>query len=177
MVRETRSSAMTYFSDLQPCTYFDRHGAVLVASRNVPLPMFSGPLLAIGWLEMEHDFARGSCAPKWRTMLGALVEHRLQRSNFLGDHLCSVCRYAERRDPVTSEIIARIARGRANVFVPGEGLVYVTPELILHYIDAHGYRPPDVFCSAVETCPPIGSEAYFARLDLRGRLPSFISAP
>ena len=42
--------------------------------------------------------------------------------------------------------------------------MYVAPQLIVHYIDAHDYRPPGVFCAAVEACPPLGSAAYFAKL-------------
>ena len=38
-----------------------------------------------------------------------------------------------------------VAVGSANVFVPGRNVLYMAPSLVVHYIDAHGYRPPDDF--------------------------------
>jgi hypothetical protein len=37
---------------------------------------------------------------------------------------------------------------------------YVAPELILHYIDQHGYSPPAEFQQAVLDCPTMRSVAY-----------------
>jgi len=51
--------------------------------------------------------------------------------------------------------------GALNLFVPGEGFLYVMPSLAAHYILNHGYAPPAQFCEAVLRCPPMGSTAYF----------------
>jgi len=56
----------------------------------------------------------------------------------------------------------RRALGFSNVFVPGEGRLYVAPSLILHYIAEHGYAPPQEFQAAVLACPPMGSAEYLA---------------
>jgi hypothetical protein len=50
--------------------------------------------------------------------------------------------------------------GFKNVFVPGDAKIYVAPELILHYIDRHGYAPPGEFQQAVLDCPTMRSVAY-----------------
>jgi hypothetical protein len=50
--------------------------------------------------------------------------------------------------------------GFKNVFVPGNDKIYVAPELILHYIDQHGYSPPAEFQQAVLDCPTMRSVAY-----------------
>jgi hypothetical protein len=52
-------------------------------------------------------------------------------------------------------------RNGANLFVPDNTSVYVTPRLVLHYIEAHGYSPPDEFCAAVMRCPEMCSLEYF----------------
>jgi hypothetical protein len=65
-----------------------------------------------------------------------------------GFHRCDLCLY-------TSE-----KAGTKNLFVSGEQRVYVAPELILHYMNAHHYRPPEEFCAAVTVCPPMGTPEY-----------------
>ena len=57
-----------------------------------------------------------------------------------------------------------MARGSTNVFVPGAGVVYAAPELILHYIDEHQYQPPLDFCDALLRCPPMGTVTYLDAL-------------
>jgi len=46
----------------------------------------------------------------------------------------------------------------------------VAPALVIHYVEAHGYTPPDAFVQAVLACPPQGSREYFA---LMRRLPAW----
>jgi hypothetical protein len=56
----------------------------------------------------------------------------------------------------------------ASLFIPGKGMIYVAPVSISHYIDAHGYQPPDSFYQAVEQCPRMRSSAYFQALLANG---------
>ena len=55
----------------------------------------------------------------------------------------------------------KIVVGALNLFLPGDGLLYVMPALAAHYILAHGYAPPAEFCAAVLCCPPMRLLAYF----------------
>ncbi|HJK89168.1 MAG TPA: hypothetical protein RMH85_01925 [Polyangiaceae bacterium LLY-WYZ-15_(1-7)] len=50
---------------------------------------------------------------------------------------------------------ADVPLGAALLFVP-DG----SPLLVAHSIDAHAYRPPDVFLEALRACPPTRSIAY-----------------
>ena len=162
---------MTYFADLTPCRYFRGNSALMVAGRWAESSVFEGRLLlAVGWLELYEEFTQGPVDPGVRHALGEMVAYPRHRSPYLGFHHCSFCRYAPRSEPMTSEDWARIPHSAINLFVPGKRrkVVYVAPALIVHYIDAHGYRPPDAFCDAVKVCPPMGSPEYFARLDPRG---------
>lgn len=54
-----------------------------------------------------------------------------------------------------------VAVGVINLYIPSADCVYVAPSLIVHYIEAHGYRPPDSFCRAVLDCPPNTQRCYF----------------
>jgi hypothetical protein len=58
----------------------------------------------------------------------------------------------------------QIAMGANDLYVPGQGVVFVAPSLIAHYIDAHEYAPPAAFQDAVEACPPMRSVAYLRAL-------------
>ena len=39
--------------------------------------------------------------------------------------------------------------GANNLFVPDGERAFVSPSLIVHYIDSHGYKPPAAFQAAV----------------------------
>jgi len=115
-----------------------------------------GPYVrAIGWLSHEHSFSTGlvsleflhalrrhTCAP-WQPIIAA------------GAHRCEFC-------PPRSD--GRFVGGSSNVWIPAEGVVYVAPVLVLHYIEAHGYCPPESFIRAVLDCPEQGTTAYRERM-------------
>lgn len=61
-----------------------------------------------------------------------------------------------------------VPMGSENLFVPGHGLLYVAPSLIVHFIAVHGYQPPPAFCAAVLACPPMGSEDYLQAISSNG---------
>jgi hypothetical protein len=73
----------------------------------------------------------------------------------MGPHFCDFCRIST-------------VGGVANLFIPGEGVLYVAPELIVHYVDAHEYAPPIEFQRAVLACPPMRSAAYFKAILANG---------
>ncbi|WP_146209646.1 hypothetical protein [Vitiosangium sp. GDMCC 1.1324] len=50
------------------------------------------------------------------------------------------------------------------MWIPSAHHLFIAPELIVHYITAHGYRPPDTFIEAVLACPPQKSPEYIERL-------------
>lgn len=138
---------MTYFADLTPCDYFP------VESRE--------PLLAVGWLDREHDYCRGEVAQSFVMKLFELLRKPWQPCVFDGIHTCDFCRFSGGPD------YFRLRRqnesvlvGCWNLFVPGNECVFVAPSLIIHYIDSHGYCPPAVFQQAVMGCPEMRSMGY-----------------
>lgn len=108
----------------------------------------SARLVAIGWLERGHQYPLGEVSPDVFTKLVDLLVDPWQPAIAGGGHPCDLCLYGPEKS------------GGNNVFVPGDGRVYVAPELILHYMNAHRYRPPDEFCRAVSACPPMRSSEY-----------------
>ena len=146
---------MTYFNDLSPCDYFP------VESRE--------PLLAVGWLNREHDFCRGSVDRAFAAKLFELLRDPWQPCVFCGCHECEFCRFSE--GPNSFQLRRQndfVRVGCLNLFVPGEGCVFVAPSLIIHYIDSHGYCPPAVFQQAVLACPETRSMRYLRSLVSRG---------
>lgn len=139
---------MTWYADLLPCDYFPREA--------VPeLP------IAVGWLGAEAPFTRGEVESELLTKLDELVRHGWQPVHFMGWHTCDLCASPEEAERTGG-------MGIPNIFVPGEGVLFVAPAMITHYIRIHGYAPPSVFCRAVMACPHPRTLAYCRALAASG---------
>jgi len=109
----------------------------------------SGPAVrAIGWLGVGHSFTVGSVAEAFVERLRAHIIDAWQPCFAAGKHHCEFC-------------TDRLVGGSANIWFPTQRLKFVVPELIVHYIEFHCYRPPDEFIEAVMACPPQGSDEFF----------------
>lgn len=106
-------------------------------------------LVAVGWLEAQHPFATGVVEDWVVRKLAKLLRQPYQPVSFMGWHDCSLC---------------GDNHSYANLWLPGEGCIYVAPEGILHYILAHDYAPPEPFLEAIRQCPSMGSAGYHERL-------------
>ncbi len=129
---------MAFYRDLEPCDYFRKR--------------FSG-LLAVGWLSSTESYAQGEVDESDLRRLRALVDDCWQPFYFRGSHACEFCGRE---------------RGTKNLFVPGAGLVFVAPEMIVHYVEEHSYTPPGVFLETIEACAEMGSAQYFSALVEQG---------
>jgi hypothetical protein len=123
---------MARFEDLSPCDYF-------------PFP--SENLIAVGWLELDSKYERGSVDSDFYIKLKALCTDPWQPISAAGSHSCELCQF-------------EAPRFMQNIFVPYDGSIYVAPVAVLHYITAHWYRPPEVFINAVMACPAMNSTEY-----------------
>jgi hypothetical protein len=101
-----------------------------------------------------------------------LLQKPWEPEHFMGYHTCEFCPGGTRQK---DDRWCRIERygfmvhfGVTNLFVPGENCVYVAPSMLAHYIDVHGYEPPEVFWEAVMNCPEMGSDAYRQALTANG---------
>lgn len=116
-----------------------------------PMNDLAPGLTAIGWLEQGHAYKKGDISPAIFSKLKALVTELSQAPQLLpmaaGVHTCDLCQYDG-------------PSGYLNLLVPGDGLLYVMPELAVHYVAAHRYLPPDEFGQAVLACPSLLSMEY-----------------
>lgn len=136
---------MTHFADLSPCNYF-------------PFDT-EGKFTAVGWLEKEHGYSRGPVTEEVVTQLTKLLVNPWQPCIAVGSHDCSFCRFTRGPRLFTFEDTC-IEMGISNLFVPSAETIFVTPSLIIHYIDAHDYCPPKQFLDAVTACPEMRSMDY-----------------
>lgn len=107
-------------------------------------------LVAVGWLQKGKPFAKAKRADE-------ALANRLTRSEYREgqfrtrrrEHRCDLCR---------KKSIARFGRG--EILVIADDRIFVAPELIAHYVRAHGYQPPKEFVAALQDAPHQGAPAF-----------------
>lgn len=135
---------MAGIRDLEPCDY---------------LPVCGEHILAVGWLSDNVTFPRGDTPRQVYDRLVEFCKNPWQPFVSMGYHGCEICQFDGEQ------------LGNSNLFFPHEKKILVCPELIVHYINAHSYQPPELFCEAVLACPEMDSAAYKKRLiECNGRI-------
>src|SRR5262249_42475047 len=87
-------------------------------------------LLAVGWLSGGKTYSKGLLDPSVYNKLSELLAAPWEFGpHSLGFHTCDLCNEPHRT-------------GVRNLYVPGGEVLYVCPELILHYMAEHEYLPP-----------------------------------
>ena len=132
---------MTWYADDMECDFF---GAELAPS-----------IHAIGWLDQAKPFEIGDTPESVFKSLQVLLQNPSSSFVSPGVHVCNLCQYSGET-------------GNTTLLVPGNGVLYFCPELILHYVSVHWYKPPEEFCQAVLECPPPNSMEYKKRLLANG---------
>lgn len=122
---------------------------------------------AVGWLDPSQPHTRGSVAPAFFAALVALAANPWQRCASAGRHACAFCRFTGGPGSLHHDGVT-IALGAAELWIPSDTALFWAPVSIVHYVDAHGYRPPDAFVDAVCACPPMRSMAYLRALRAHG---------
>jgi hypothetical protein len=116
---------------------------------------------AIGWLSKGQPFPQGDMPPEFVARLREFVRlwwpstEALGWGVFHGKHRCEFC-------------LAFDAFG--NFGVPDGPILFVAPEMVTHYVEAHCYCPPAEFVSAVLKAPLPDTEAYRAVVEPFRRL-------
>jgi hypothetical protein len=117
-------------------------------------PMPSGGRRAAGWLDTGGELPVGPVGEPWRHRL--FVERLFEacrtwrREEVRGYHTCPFC-------PPDDEHMLGVERhgrtaglGNAEVHTTDPaGTAWAAPDLVFHYVDAHGYRPPDGFVASI----------------------------
>ena len=113
-----------------------------------------GPhIRAIGWLNVDHEYSIGESPSAFITKLEEMVDRcsdsikALGWRMFMGCHTCDFCNQF---------------RSSLNLGIPDDEFLFVAPEMIVHYIKHHSYRPPAQFMEAVMGSPVPGTPEYFS---------------
>ena len=126
-------------------------------------PLGAPNFRAVGWLGRARAFRTGDVERPFAIALAALAVNPWQRGVSAGVHFCELCRFSGGPGSVKfGEHTVRI--GADDLFVPDGDICWIAPTTIVHYVDAHSYRPPDEFMAAVQACPPMRSVEYLRAL-------------
>jgi hypothetical protein len=130
-----------YLSDLAPYTYLS--GAA------------DAGVLAVGWLDAEHEFSKGSVSEPILTRILALCFRPVNQTR--GFHQSPFLKPAPLGYPVEYKR-DKMLLGSAEIRVFGkDGKSYAAPNLIYHYVRDCGYLPPQEFLDALESMDNIES--------------------
>lgn len=106
------------------------------------------PRLNVGWLAGWAQFPKADPSPEFLAALFARVQHPVRKMD--GAHVCCK-KFQDEASGLTRAELAggTVLLGAAEIEVDGpEGVVYVAPDLIFHYVREHRYAPPEPFVRA-----------------------------
>ena len=127
---------------------------------------FGDRVLNVGWLDRSEPFPVGDVPAEFVSRLWAFCGTRVMALR--GVHYCTVCPSFGPDDLWTSHRGSWRMLGSAEVWAfDTTGTAYAAPNLVFHYVVAHGYRPPSAFVDALVAGPGPDDATYFDQL---GRL-------
>ena len=124
-----------HFKDLTPYTY----------GGSEP----SASVLNVGWLGRRHSFPVARPASELVSALNKLVASPVNL--YRGKHQCEFCPAPapDNRNGPSWTTLSREILGNGEIRVVGvDGVTYVAPVLIRHYVEVHHYAPPRAFVQA-----------------------------
>jgi hypothetical protein len=102
---------------------------------------------SIGWLAAGERIRTGTLPAELLQKLADVAAHHVNPSR--GFHPCLFC--GRRQLTASTSTGKRVWLGSAEVWLPSPSTMFAAPNLIVHYIGAHGYLPPDAFIAALES--------------------------
>ncbi|MDP3508647.1 MAG: hypothetical protein Q8T09_11695 [Candidatus Melainabacteria bacterium] len=108
---------------------------------------------AVGWLNPLFPFDTGPVSPELIAKLQEQCANPFQPLRLRGYHDCEFKLNGSTECKAT---------GVKNLWIPGaNGCLYVAPEMIIHYIQVHSYKPPEEFVQAALAAPAQKSPQYW----------------
>ena len=140
-----------YFPDLSPYDYY--------------APAAFPGVFTIGWLDQAHPYETGDVAAGLvRKLTSAMIgtsSANVHVNQIRGVRPCGLCGMDEFED-------RRLRIGSTEVWIPGaQEVYYASPSMLLHYITAHRYLPPEPFRAALtslDLSKPYRAQAEYERL-------------
>ena len=104
------------------------------------LDIWGESVRAVGWIDSEHEFTKGTVAQEFLLALNKHLENPFYIMDWMeGPRTCTLCQ--------TSSAFGKM-------FIASDEIAYVVPQLIPHYVEKHSYQPPQEFIHAVLQTPP-----------------------
>jgi hypothetical protein len=108
-------------------------------------------LVAVGWLDRSAEYPRGAVPVEFVERLRELCRNGVNRTR--GVHRCTLCDSgADGLAPWTTVPSASggFMVGSAEIRVTTlSGVTYASPDMVIHYVEEHAYRPPDDYIEGV----------------------------
>jgi hypothetical protein len=112
---------------------------------------------AFGWIEPCYPYTKGPVTTEFLARLKEFASRSVQSTAdaglilFAGSYTCKFKGCGK--------------EGRLNFGVPAGDLLFVAPEMVVHYIEQHGYAPPREFINAVMVAPLPGTPEYWTAVE------------
>ena len=120
--------------------------------------MYSGkekrPILSVGWLGLEGEYSTGEVPHAFTKKLKKLCEQSI--NPYRGFHRCEFCS----EEAVSEFSWNKIGNGEIRI-KSREGIWYIAPKMIHHYVVEHQYKPPLEFIKCVLDPAKIGKTGDF----------------
>ena len=104
----------------------------------------------MGWLDRDAPYESGAVSPEFVSALFTLCHNKVNKMR--GFHRCNLCS-SDKGGPhvplVVSMFDSNLTVGNAEIRVTGSERTFAAPDMIIHYVAVHGYRPPQEFIDAV----------------------------
>lgn len=141
-------------------------------------PVPPGIVRRVGFLRRGEPFDTGEVEEAVFERLCELTQNPWQPWGCCGVHHCDLCRFTGNSIGTYMRTVNNVPRqpgyrisaasSTVDLWIPGDGFLYVCPTNITHYIDAHRYCPPPDFCEAALRCPKMRSMEYLKAILVNG---------
>jgi hypothetical protein len=133
----------TFPENHPPSPYGDAVHIVRIGNGFLPKGLV---LRAVGWIE-DQNFPTGHVLEECIDLLVDAHGGKILHDTTKGVHTCTLCNGSTPTEKWKGKPIRLLGYG--HYLVQKDNIVYMAPELLLHYILAHEYRLPDEFIQGV----------------------------
>lgn len=126
-----------YFEDLTAYRYY--------------LPSELSDVRNVGWLDASHAYPKAEVSRDFISKLHEIICARLSKADayvnvIRGVHQCNLC--GNERIEISCPG-SKMLLGMSEIWLPAKRGYFASPSMVLHYIEGHGYVPPQEYIDAV----------------------------
>ena len=126
-----------YFEDLTAYCYY--------------LPFNLSDVRNVGWLDTSHAYSKGETSGSFLSKLRQSICARQSNVDahvnvIRGVHSCNIC--GGPRIEIDCQN-SKVLLGMSEIWLPASRGYFASPSMTLHYIEVHGYVPPQEYVDAV----------------------------